>query len=362
MQVPDVPDNVRAMRRPTPGTSDTPISKALAFGVNAPNPHNTQAWKFERVSDLEALLFVDEERLIPMTDPPARQIHIGCGCFIETAAIGGSGLGYTTEVAYLPEGTYPLKEAGKKPVARITVTKSDTLEKDEFTDYIFDRQTNRKSYAGPPVTDAEVDPLRKSFHDDSVEFIFVNDPMKMKPILDILYKAMEIECRTHDLYEESRKWFRFSEKERAEKRDGISVPQMGTDGLRKDFTEWYLDKGNASRWFSNSSINRYLSQLKKGLDSAQGIILLKTAGNDQLQWIKTGRAFARIALAATKRGLYLHPYSQVLQEYPEMTELQGEFNRLLGIAGNEKVQMALRVGRGERPYYAYRRRLPSFSE
>jgi hypothetical protein len=45
-----------------------------------------------------------------------------------------------------------------------------------------------------------------------------------------------------------------------------------------------------------------------------------------------------------------------------MKELQGEFTRLLGVKGDEKVQMAARVGRGERPYYTYRRNLPSFSE
>lgn len=270
-------------------------------------------------------------------------------------------MGYATSVDYLPEGPYPLEAAGTKPVARITLYQADGVEKDEFYGYIFETQTNRKNYGGPLISDEEIDPLRKSFDEDSVEFIFVNDPEQMRPLLDIFYKAMEIECRTHDLYEESRKWFRFSEKERAEKRDGISVPQMGTDGLRKDFTKRYLKKGNTSRWFSDSSINRYLEQFKKGIDSAEGIILLKTTSNDQLQWIKTGRAYARIGLAATKHGLFLHPYSQVLQEYPEMEEQQREFNRLLGVKGAEKIQMAVRVGRGDRPYYAYRRKLMSFS-
>lgn len=309
------------------------------------------------------LFLVDEHRLLPMTDPPARQIHIGCGCFIETLAIGAKGMGYETGVEYLPEGSYSFEEIGRKPVAKIALDKREGLQKDEFYDYIFERQTNRRNYEGPPLSDAELSSLRKaSSYDGSVEFLSATDPKEMRPLFDIFYKAMEIECITRRLYEESRIWFRFSEKERAEKRDGLSVPQMGIGGLKRAFMEWYLNKGNPSRWFSKTSINRYLSAVKQGIYSSQGIVFLKTRTNNQLDWIKTGRVYARMCLAATKHGLYTHPQSQVLQEYPEMRELQEEFNRLLGVKGDEKVQMAARIGRAERAYYPYRRNLPNFSQ
>jgi hypothetical protein len=51
----------------------------------------------------------------------------------------------------------------------------------------------------------------------------------------------------------------------------------------------------------------------------------------------------------------MHPYSQVLQEFPEMTELQRQFNDLMGVAGEEKIQMAVRLGKAPTPYYSYRR-------
>jgi hypothetical protein len=40
--------------------------------------------------------------------------------------------------------------------------------------------------------------------------------------------------------------------------------------------------------------------------------------------------------------------------------LQREFNSLMNIRGDEKVQMAVRVGRGPKPYYSYRRHLRDF--
>ena len=345
-------------------SSENPIRRVIAIGINAPNPHNTQAWKFRILSDIETLLYVDEKRLLPETDPPSRQIHIGCGCFLETLAIGATGIGYTAMLDYFPEGLYEKDEIGKRPVARISLSKSSSDRRDELYDYISPRQTNRKSYDGQKlmVSDAEFESLRKSYDDDSVTLIKMNDPKELRPFLDIFYRAMEIECRTRRTYEETRFWFRFNEEQRATKRDGLSVPQTGVDGLRRRFLEWYLNNGNPSRWHSKRSINSYLSSFKKGIESSQGLVLLKTATNGQLEWIKSGRAYARVGLAATKLGLYLHPYSQVLQEFPEMAELQTEFNRLAGIIGDEKIQMAVRIGRTQRPYYSYRRNIDSFYE
>jgi hypothetical protein len=85
-----------------------------------------------------------------------------------------------------------------------------------------------------------------------------------------------------------------------------------------------------------------------------GNALMKTRANNQSTWL-AGRAFARVHLSLTQLGLTCHPYSQVLQEYPEMAALQTEFNRLLGVRTPEKIQMAVRIGRAERVYTAPRR-------
>jgi hypothetical protein len=41
--------------------------------------------------------------------------------------------------------------------------------------------------------------------------------------------------------------------------------------------------------------------------------------NHQSDWLRVGRAFARVHLALTRLGMTCQPNSQVLQEYPEMT-------------------------------------------
>ena len=94
----------QSAKRPDVTRLATPIDKAIAYGCNAPNPHNNQAWKLRNTSDLQTVLYVDKARLLPVTDPPARQIHIGCGCFIETLSVGASTTGFETAVESFPRG------------------------------------------------------------------------------------------------------------------------------------------------------------------------------------------------------------------------------------------------------------------
>ena len=111
-------------KRPDVTRLATPIDKAIAYGCNAPNPHNSQAWKLRNTSDLQTVPDVDKARLLPVTDLPARQIHIGCGRSIETLPAGASTMGFGTAVESSPKGTYGLiggrQEAGRPHHAHVS--------------------------------------------------------------------------------------------------------------------------------------------------------------------------------------------------------------------------------------------------
>jgi hypothetical protein len=268
-------------------------------------------------------------------------------------------MGYETTVEDLPDGTYSLGEIGRKPVARIALNQRPGGPVDGLAGFIHQRQTNRRPFDETPLSAADLAEVTESAADQPVQIMSISDRERMGPLLAIFERAQVIECDVRRLFEETRIWFRFNERERAAKRDGLSLPQTGITGLRVPVLEWYLKRGDPKRWHNRRSIDAYLKNFRRGLASAQGLLLLKTASNTQADWIRAGRAYALLSLAAAKLGLYLHPYSQVLQEYPENDDLQGEFNGLLGVTGDEKVQMAVRVGRGPAPYYSYRRNADS---
>src|SRR4051812_27220592 len=72
------PDPIAAWRNPGAGERD-PRRWVLAHAILAPNPHNRQPWLVELSGADEIVFYPDTARLLPATDPPNRQITVGCG-------------------------------------------------------------------------------------------------------------------------------------------------------------------------------------------------------------------------------------------------------------------------------------------
>ena len=92
-------------------------------------------------------------------------------------------------------------------------------------------------------------------------------------------------------------------------------------------------------------------------NSAAAFGWITTPTNNRLDQLLTGRAYERLNLKATELGLAMHPMSQVLQEYTDMTTLQGQFLGLLDVAEGHTVQMLFRLGIAEPVSHSARRRL-----
>jgi hypothetical protein len=344
-------------KRPDPEKFTQPVMKAIALGINAPNSHNTQAWKFGILDDYEMRLYVDEKRLLPATDPPARQIHISAGCFLETMAQGATLFGCDAEVALFPEGYSSGADFGVRPVAKVTLKQTGRAP-GPLAEFISRRQTSRGVYTGDMITDSEFQSFKTLSGDQYGELFFYN--RDLGGFLDIFYEAFAIESRTYATNEETRRWFRFSEEQRKEKRDGLSVPQAGLGGLAKVFAEASLKHGDEKTWHGEKSVEGSLKNFKKGLESAKGIVTWKTKANGFEDWVRSGMDYAKFRLALTKMGFYAHPYNQVIQEYPEMNELRARFDSMMRVREPEKIQMIVRIGRGKTPYYSYRRNVDDF--
>ncbi len=342
-------------RRPDPEYYAQPILKAISMGMNAPNPHNSQAWKFKILSDFEALFYVDETRLLIATDPPARQIHIGCGCFLETLMLGSSKLGYSAEYELLPEGEYLLEEVGFKPVAFISVTQSD-IGPLPLSDSIYSRQTNRSHYEGDLLKDLEFDSIARLTAAQYSTLSLYSEPQQLQEMIDILYQGMVVEANTHVTYDESRIWFRSSQKKIETKRDGINLRAGGTKGIMLAIMEFVINEENEASWHKQSTINTFLNTYREKMLTARGIVLFQTKTNTMLDWVRTGIDYVRFQLASDQLGFVIHPVSQVLQEYPEMDDLRIQFSDLVGVQEPSKIQLGVRIGRGEKLYYSYRRR------
>ena len=354
------PEEKANARKPNPDDFESPALKAIAYGMSAPNPHNTQAWKFRLVNDQEFFFYADEKRLLPATDPTTRQIHIGCGCFLGAMCVGMSSEGYAADIRLLPEGEYGIRETGTKPVAFVKLDTSKNMEQDSLSGFLQARRTNRFAYSDHKISNADFEAIVAATKPGYCAIRLVREDIVAH--LDIHYQGMEVESKTYGTYEESRIWFRENDERIAQERDGINLPAGGTTGISKWVIEKIISGLDPKTWHSPSSIEKHLSGYKRKINSTSALVQFITPANTQTAWLEAGMDYVRFQLAAAQAGYYLHPLSQVLQEYKEMVTLRTRYEALCGISAPEKMQMVVRIGKAKLPFESYRRDVKSTLE
>ncbi|NWG53276.1 MAG: nitroreductase family protein [Hydrogenophilaceae bacterium] len=347
------PDPAAAWRAPGAGESDL-RRFALAHAILAPNPHNRQPWLVEMVGDDEVRFFVDVERLLPATDPFDRQITIGCGAFLELFDLAVRQRGKTAEIALFPDGE-PQPRLDQRPIAHIRITDA-AAERDPLFDQIVRRRTNREPF-GERVPDAALLAriaalgaigAAQSLTIESVQGGALRDELRR-----LAWDAFEREFRTPAAHMETVNLIRVGRKEIAEHRDGIAI-----EGGMVEFAKM-LGMVNRSTLadIDNSQTRDGLMEWRPLALEAPAYVWITTPDNTRATQIAAGRAYARLNLAATAEGLAMHPWSQALQEYPEMAALHAQAERLLDAPGEARVQMLARVGYGPEVKAAPRRGL-----
>lgn len=357
------PDYAASWRSPGAGEAD-PRRFALAHAILAPNPHNTQPWQVELRGEDEMLLYCDLDRRLPFTDPLDRQITMGCGAFLHLywIALIQRGLGCNFE--FFPEGApEPTARLDDRPIARARMEPlRPEGELEHFYAQIVTRRTNRAAFdARVPaeetlrgVAEATLDWYQTLFPFLSVQGS--TQATQVTAIRDLVWRAFDREMRTRGAQEETYGWLRFGKSERARHRDGLYIDVPAAGVLRR---LGMLDQDDIVNPESNAS-KQAAADWKRKADSAPAFMWLATPDDTPTTRLLAGMAYARMNLAATAAGLAMHPWSQALQEYPEMADLYAEAKTLLGANATDTVQMLVRVGYAEPVEPAARRNMADF--
>jgi hypothetical protein len=349
-----MPDSAIApWQGPDPSESDPRVA-ALSYAVLAPNPHNMQPWLVDISRPDEVMLYCDGARLLPETDPFFRQIMIGHGTFLELLDLAAAAQGYRTEVSYFPQGEFAEAAIDGRPVARIHFVAATDPQADPLFAEIRHRRSNKEPYdATKPLLAEHAAALSSDIGDECCGVTLTTDVALVGRLRDLTWAAMEIEIRTPRTFRESIDRMRLGADEIAASPDGIDV--HGT------MIWWGKRLGFVSR---ESLADPESSAFQMGLDmqrelsyTAMAFAWLTTPDNSRTSQVEAGRAYARLNLLATQLGVAMHPMSQLLQEYPEMADKQGQFLEAVGAEPGATVQMLARLGYGEAPGPSPRRRL-----
>jgi len=343
--------------------------KMLCYAILAPNPHNKQPWSVELSGQDAITLYVDPKRLLPMTDPPHRQIHEGQGTFLETLSIAAKEFGYEPSIQLFPNGVDPPENTGTSPVAVVRLLKRD-VEKDDLFRQIPKRFKNNRPYTGPPLTEDELKSLQNSYDATDYPTVFITDTAMRDRVADLMTEAMRVETYLDRTHGETVDMWRFNDEEVIARRDGFSYENVGVTGISRFFVERLAPRNKAFGGFFRKT---GLSAFHKRSHTARAIGVMFGPGNSRIEQADVGRRFARVFLTATKLGLDIHPMNQLLQEYDELAEVRERFSEIIKslqpnsvlptvdmVTGVPTAQLLFRVGRAKPTPHAARRDLMDF--
>ena len=332
-----------------------PIVQALRFGITAPSAHNTQPWRIEVMSDTEAHVYFDPDRLLPVTDPLGRQVHISHGTLLEMTAIAATHIGHRAEIELLPEGEMTLAEYGTKPTAHLRLVADSQLKEDPLFSQVLLRRSSRLPHTSQPVTADERAAIATQAARPGVEPGWIPDE-RLAEATELAIQAMTVEVNGHDTYQETNLWFRFSDAEIASEGDGLNAYTTGITGLSLLALRTITRPGNWHMGFNRAA---FLNGFAKATRSTQALFTLVTPTNTMADWITTGRSYARAQLTAGGHNLRFQPTSQALQEFAEMDRLREQMTAVVGVTPPAKLQMLVRVGHTQLPALSPRRDLQS---
>lgn len=339
---PGLPDPAAPWADPGHGEAD-PRRRALAHALLAPNPHNRQPWRADLSDPGIITLRLHPDRLLPATDPFGRQILIGCGAFLELLDMAARAGGHATQISLFPAGE-PGATLGGDTIARIAFTPAPPAI-DPLFRHALARRTNRLPYypARPPAA-ADLSAVAAAGRVPGViDAAFTADPARVAALRALVWRGWTREQATPAALRESVDVMRIGDRAIAADPDGISMggPLMnllGATGLIS----------RAALLDPASSANAQGAALWQAMaDSAPAFMWQISADNSRAAQIAAGRAYLRLALAATARGLAIHPWSMGLQEYPEMAGIYRETQALLGATPAAPVQMLVRIGHAD---------------
>lgn len=316
---------------PPPDERD-PRRRALAWAMLAPNPHNMQPWLVDLGEPGIVTLHLDRTRLLPQTDPFARQITIGHGAFLELLSIAASADGYRAEIAPYPHGT----DEGQ-PVARIRLVRDAALKADPLFAQIPKRRTTRIAFDGRPPSAEHVAALGAAC---DMPVTFALEPARVEALRKLAISGSELEMSIPRTHKESIDVVRLGAAEIARHRDGISLTGPMMWALRQAGLMTHEKAMTPGTMAWNGGRDYAL----KGYASAAGFGWVSTEGNARATQIAAGRAYARLNLKATELGVAMQPHSQTLQEYPEMAALYAAMRRETATGEGRTLQMFFRLG------------------
>jgi nitroreductase len=289
---------------------------AIAAACAAPSLRNTQPWRFVVRPDAVEL-HLDPGRVLPVADPTGREALISCGAALLNLRIALRAAGVEPLVTLLPRRSHPTLLAIVRPGGRSPVSPAEA----DLYRAIPRRHSHRRPFHHAAVPQAA---LRSTVYAAGIEggyLRLVVDPPTVSAIAALVRRAEHVQ-RHDDAYRHELATWTFTGGLRADGVPRVASGPRPEPGDLLTIRDFDPEGERATRHFES--------------DPLLGVLL--SAGDRQLDQLRSGQALQRALLTATVHGLA----ASIMSAPTELPLARAALRRRLG--GAMWPQLVLRFG------------------
>ena len=308
-------------------TTLTPDEQQILYLASlAPSGHNTQPWFVESVAPYHLVIGNDKRKWLPAVDPNQRETVLSLGAFLQNVEYAAGALGYACRWNRLATTNQDARVMEVKLVKTSAAMPFDT-------EKIESRRTVRSHFSSNALTTKDTAYLVNG----EPEFIhYLPTGSKESAYIDEqTIVANRLQSYRDPAQRELANWIRFSSKNAARHRDGLTTASMEIEGIAGFMVRNFYGERDVMK---ADFRERGIEQVVKQVSESAGWIVITSRDSSVAALLNTGRRMERLFLKVRERGIALHPMTQILEE----SATRETVNASLGI--RENIQFLLRVG------------------
>ena len=309
------------------GETLLPDEKEILFLASlAPSGHNTQPWFVQYLAPLHWIIGNDKSKWLPAVDPAQRETLLSIGAFIQNLEYAAASFGYACDWNLLAATNQDERVMEIKLVKEASKNSFDIAE-------IKNRRTVRSDFLSDGLKKEDLEYLANSEH-EFIQYLPVGGK-ESQYLNEQTIEANRLQSYRDPAQAELADWIRFSSRDAAKYRDGLTTAGMEIEGISGFVARNFYGKADVMK---TDFRERGIDKVKQEVSESAGWILITSKDDSVATLLETGKRMQKLFLKVREKNIAIHPMTQVLEE----SSTRQTLNQSIGI--NESIQFILRTG------------------
>ncbi|MBI2038011.1 MAG: hypothetical protein HYT15_03755 [Candidatus Magasanikbacteria bacterium] len=273
----------------------------LQFAILAPSTHNSQPWQF-KIDSNKIYILPNFDKALPVGDKENHFLFLSLGCALENLLVAAQYYGFSFIIKYPSSGD-------KKIEITLTKIEKSGVAEESLVSYIAKRITNRHKFTDKLPAEEFLNTVR-SLGTESMSVDVLSPGEKNNKVKQLVGRI------TPKLLNEPS----FRRELSGYVKTNITKSKFGMPAFVMDVPNFLsLFVPTILKFVNIEKLNK---KKQEGAISAAIFIVISAKNNNEEDWVKTGQAFQKINLLATKFNLFTHPMAAPLHDIESRKELQ----------------------------------------